>query len=205
MRVLVACEFSGIVREAFKAQGADAWSCDFLPSEIPGQHYQGDIRDLLRKDKGKCWDLMIAHPPCTHLTLAGARWFYDPRFPNKKRDQRDAIEFFKYLQDAPIKRIAIENPQPLGVVMDEIGKYDQKIQPWQFSLNGDEDETKGICLWLKNLPPLVPWVTKKPDIVRERVWRMAPGPERQKERSRFFRGVAQAMAEQWFSNLSYLD
>lgn len=189
MRVLVACEFSGTVRRAFEKKGHDAWSCDLLPTEDDGPHYRGDVLKILKDE----WDLMVAHPPCTHLSLAGARWFYDERFPNKKLDQKKAIKFFQVLQEADIPRIAIENPQPLGCVMEEVGRYDQKFQPWNFR----DNETKGICLWLKNLPALVPWVTKKPNDIKARVWRMPPGPERQKERSRFFEGIATAMAEQW--------
>ena len=189
MRILVACEFSGTVRDAFASRGHDAWSCDYRPSETYGNHYQCDVRDVIYNG----WDVMIAHPDCTHLTLAGARWFYDERFPNKARDQKVAIQFFKELQNAPIPKIAIENPQPLGTVMEAVGRYSQKVQPWNFG----DNETKGICLWLKNLPPLVPSVTEKPDNINARVWRMPPGPDRQKERSRFFKGVAAAMAEQW--------
>jgi hypothetical protein len=189
MKVLIACEFSGIVRRAFEAKGHDAWSCDLLPTEDAGPHYRGDVLKILNDG----WDLMIGHPPCTHLSLAGARWFYDERFPDKKRDQKKAIKFFQALQNANIPRIAIENPQPLGCVMDEVGRYNQKFQPWNFR----DNETKGICLWLKNLAPLIPLVTEKPKDIKVRVWRMPPGPDRQKERSRFFEGVATAMAEQW--------
>lgn len=202
MRVLIACEFSGVVRRAWREAGHDAWSCDILPAEDSSPHHlQMDVRHALTGNMyftpmGSVtvpWDLMIAHPPCTHLSLAGARWFYDKRFPNKADDQKTAITFFQTLQSAPIERICIENPQPLGRVMQGVGRYDQKFQPWSFK----DDETKGICLWLKNLPPLIRWVTKKPDNVKARVWRMPPGPERQKERSRFFPGTAKAMAEQW--------
>lgn len=191
MRVLVACEFSGMVRRAFRRRGHEAFSCDLLPAEDleHAHHYQRDVLEIL----GHNWDLMIAHPPCTHLSLAGARWFYDKRFPNKLTDREKAIKFFKALQNADIPRIAIENPQPLGYVMDNVGRYDQKIQPWNFK----DNETKGVCLWLKNLPHLVLSVTTRPKDLKARVWRMPPGPERQKERSRFFEGIATAMAEQW--------
>lgn len=190
MKVLVACEFSGVVRRAFRDEGHAAWSCDLLPAEDgDAYHIQDDILNYINGE----WDLMIAHPPCTHLSLAGARWFTDPGFPNKKQQQAEAIAFFQKIQSSTIPRICIENPQPLGVVMEAVGRYDQKFQPWNFR----DDETKGICLWLKNLPPLVKIVTEKPENVTARVWRMPPGPERQKERSRFFPGVAKAMAEQW--------
>lgn len=189
-KILIACEYSAIVRDAFRANGHDAWSCDIEPSEGDQDwHIKGDVLKILNRG----WDMMIAHPPCTYLTLAGARWFYDDRYPTRRIDQANAIQFFKKLQSAPCKYIAIENPQPLGIVTAAIGPYDQKIQPWQFG----DNETKGICLWLKNMPQLRPFVVKKPATVEARVWRMAPGPKRQKERSRFFRGVARAMADQW--------
>ncbi len=186
VRVLVACEFSGVVRDAFYRNGHDAWSCDLLPSEsrrdIEGQsgHIQGDVLDVL--DDG--WDLMIAHPPCTHLAVSGARWFKD-----KAVEQAEALGFVKLLLDAPIERIALENP--VSIISSQIRKPDQIIQPWQFG----HGETKATCLWLKNLPPLVPT-----EIVagREaRVHRMPPGPDRWKERSRTLRGIAYAMADQW--------
>lgn len=191
MRVLVACEFSQCIASAFRARGYDAWSCDLLPTEGDSSyHIQGDALDVAYADN---WDLMIAHPPCTYFTLAGARWFGDSRYPNRGLDRDMAIEFWKKLWLAPIPRKAFENPQPMGYVMARVGRYNQKVQPWMF---GDL-ETKGICLWLEGLPPLVPEMTEKPENVTARVWRMGPGPERQKERSRFFPGVAAAMAEQW--------
>ena len=180
MRVLVACEYSGAVRDAFAAKGADAWSCDLLPSEKPGQHHQGDVRELLDKP----WDLMIAHPPCTHLAVSGSRWF---KF--KQKEQAEALEFVKLLLEAPIAKIALENP--VSIISSRIRKPDQIIQPWQFG----HGETKATCLWLKNLPLL------KPTIIVEgreaRVHRMPPGPDRWKERSRTYAGIAQAMADQW--------
>lgn len=183
MKVLVACEYSGVVRDSFTRLGHEAMSCDLLPSERPdGRHYQGDIRDVI--DDG--WDLMIAHPPCTHLAVSGARWFKD-----KQVEQAEALAFVKLLLDAPVGRIALENP--VSIISSRIRKPDQIIQPWQFG----HGETKATCLWLKNLPPLVPT-----DIVegREpRVHRMPPGPDRWKERSRTFEGVGRAMAEQWGS------
>jgi site-specific DNA-cytosine methylase len=180
MRVLIACEFSGVVREAFKAKGHDAWSCDLLPTEIPGNHIQGDVLVIL----GDGWDLMVAHPPCTHLASSGARWFDD-----KYEEQQRALVFVGFLMIAPIERIAIENP--IGVISTRIRKPDQIIQPWQFG----HGETKATCLWLKNLPKLIPT-----DIVEgreQRIWKLPPSPDRGKERSRTFPGIAKAMAEQW--------
>ena len=180
LRVLVACEFSGVVRDAFAARGHHAVSCDLLPSERPGPHYQGDVRDILANG----WDLMIAHPPCTHLAVSGARWFKD-----KRQEQEEALAFVQELLDAPIPRIALENP--ISIISSRIRKPDQIIQPRQFG----HGETKATCLWLKNLPPLVP--TKIVDGRENRVWRMPPGPDRWKERSRTFAGIAAAMADQW--------
>lgn len=181
MRVLVACEFSGTVREAFTLAGHDAWSCDLLDTEKPSiKHIKGDVLALL--DEG--WDLMIAHPPCTHLAVSGARWFKD-----KKAEQEQALAFVKTLMDAPIPRICIENP--ISIISSRIRKPDQIIQPWQFG----HGETKATCLWLKNLPKLTPT-----NIVEGRdakVHRMPPGPDRWKERSRTYQGIADAMAQQW--------
>lgn len=180
MRVLVACEYSGRVRDAFLRRGHEALSCDLLPTEVPGPHYQGDVRDVL----GDGWDLMVCHPPCTHLAVSGARWF-----PGKHAEQVGALEFVRLLLNAPIPRIALENP--VSIISSRIRKPDQIFQPWMFS----HGEVKATCLWLKNLPPLVPT-----NIVagREpRVHMMPPGPDRWKERSRTFEGVAAAMAEQW--------
>jgi site-specific DNA-cytosine methylase len=188
MRVLIACEFSGIVRTAFEKFGHDAWSCDLLPTEIPGQHYQGDVRDLLNEQ----WDLMIAHPPCTHLAVSGARWF-----KYKKREQEDALEFVKLLMNAPIEHIAIENP--ISIISSRIRKPDQIIQPWQFG----HGETKATCLWLKNLPKLQP--TNIVDGREHRIYKMPPLPERWKERSRTFPGIANAMAEQWSRYLNMIS
>jgi site-specific DNA-cytosine methylase len=141
MRVLIACEFSGRVRDAFIAKGHDAVSCDLLPTDEPGPHHQGDVRDLLVER----WDLLIAHPPCTHLAVSGARWFKD-----KKEEQKEALDFVRLLLDADIERIALENP--ISVISSKIRKPDQIIQPWQFG----HGETKATCLWLKNLPLLLP-------------------------------------------------
>lgn len=180
MKILIACEFSGIVREAFRKLGHDAWSCDLLPSEIPGQHIQGDVLEHL--DEG--WDMMIAHPPCTHLAVSGARWFKD-----KKEEQALALSFVWALLNAPIKKIALENP--ISVISSDIRKPDQIIQPWMFG----HGETKATCLWLKNLALLVP--TNIVDGREARVHRMQPGPDRWKERSRTLQGIADAMAQQW--------
>lgn len=185
MRVLVACEFSGVVRDAFARRGHDAWSCDLLPSETPGNHVQGDVRGIL--DQG--WELMVCHPPCTHLAVSGSRWFKD-----KLPEQESALAFVRALLDAPIPRIALENP--VSIISSRIRKPDQTIQPWQFG----HGEVKATCLWLKGLPPLQPLVRVAKG--REaRVHRMPPGPDRWKERSRTLIGVAEAMAEQWGAGL----
>lgn len=183
MRVLVACEFSGVVRDAFAARGHEAWSCDLLPSERPGEHLEGDVLEHL---SGPDWDLMIAFPPCTHLAVSGARWF-----AAKRQEQCEAVSFVKFLMGAPIPRIAIENP--IGVLSTAIRKPDQIIQPWQFG----HGETKATCLWLKNLPPLKP--TNIVEGRHARVHREPPGPDRWKNRSRTLPGIAAAMAEQWGS------
>lgn len=180
MRVLVACEFSGIVRDAFLARGHDAWSCDLLPTEKPGPHRLGDVLWIL--DEG--WDLLVAFPPCTHLAVSGARWF-----PRKPREQKDALIFIHILLSAAIPRIALENP--VGIISTRIRKPDQIIQPWMFG----HGETKKTCLWLKNLPPLKP--TNIVDGREGRVWKEPPHPDRWKRRSITFQGIADAMAEQW--------
>ena len=179
-RVLVACEFSGTVRNAFSARGHDAWSCDLLPSETKGNHYQGNVLDII--DDG--WDLMIAHPPCTHLAVSGARWFKD-----KIVEQQEALEFVKLLMDAPIPRICIENP--ISIISSRIRKPDQIIQPWMFG----HGESKATCLWLKGLPLLTP--TNIVEGREARIHKMPPGPDRWKNRSRTYQGIADAMAEQW--------
>lgn len=181
MRVLVACEFSGVVRQAFRNHGHDAWSCDLLPSEDASPyHLQCDVREVLKDG----WDLMIAHPPCTHLAVSGARWFKD-----KRKEQADALDFVRILLDAPIKRIALENP--ISIISSHIRKPDQIIQPWQFG----HGETKATCLWLKGLPKLTPT-----DVVMGRAPKVhyaSPGPNRWKIRSRTYTGIAAAMAAQW--------
>jgi hypothetical protein len=185
MRVLVACEFSGIVREAFRCRGHDAWSCDLLPAEDGSEyHLQADVLDVL--DGGEHWDLMIAHPPCTHLAVSGARWFKE-----KRTEQEAALAFVARLLNAPIQRIALENP--ISIISSKIRKPDQIIQPWQFG----HGEVKATCLWLKSLPALKPT-----DIVEGRTPRVhyaSPGPDRWKERSRTMQGIAEAMADQWGS------
>ena len=180
MRVLVACEYSGTVRDAFIRAGHDAMSCDLLPTESNGPHYQGDVRDIL----GDGWDLMIAHPPCTHLAVSGARWFKD-----KVTEQAESLDFVRLLMDAPIERIAIENP--ISIISSKIRKPDQIIQPWQFG----HGETKATCLWLKNLPKLTP--TNIVEGRDNRIHRMPPSPDRWKLRSTTYSGIAQAMADQW--------
>lgn len=182
MRVLVACEFSGIVREAFRARGHDAWSCDLLPSDIPGPHLQRDVIELLWNTWN--WDLMIAHPPCTHLAVSGARWF-----KNKQVEQSKALEFVQLLLGARIARIALENP--ISIISTKIRRPDQIIQPWQFG----HGESKATCLWLKNLKPLTP--TAIVDGRLGRVHREAPSADRWKNRSRTYIGIAEAMADQW--------
>lgn len=184
MRVLIGCEFSGAVRDAFRARGFDAWSCDLLPTEgDPQWHIQDDAMQVAY---GQFWDLMICHPPCTDLAVSGSRWF-----PEKIADGRQAtaLQFVRTLMDAPIARIALENP--VSIISSHIRKPDFTIQPWQFG----HGEVKRTCFWTKNLPRLVPT-----DIVEgrdARVHKMPPGPDRWKERSRTLPGVAAAMADQW--------
>lgn len=200
MRVLIACEYSGIVRRAFRARGHEAYSCDLLPADDgASEHFQGDARDLL----GLGWDLLIAHPPCTYLSNAGVRWLYqDAKDPaaitgaRRWEAMQQAAEFFAALWAAPVPRIAIENPimhgharsllQGLGVPA-----YTQTIQPWQFG----HGESKRTCLWLKGLPELQP--TEIVDGRHGRVWRESPGKDRWKRRSTTYTGIAAAMADQW--------
>ena len=219
MRVLIACEFSGIVRDAFAANGCDAWSCDLLPTERPGQHIQDDVL----KHLGDGWDFMIAHPPCTHLAVSGARWFKE-----KLEQQQEALEFVRMLLNAPVERICLENP--VSIISSRIRKPDQIIQPWQFG----HGETKATCLWLKNLPKLIPtdivvpeWAIREDGTVHlsakgkrdnpthyltgrtarvlrgqqldqwKRIHHEPPSPDRWKNRSRTYSGIAKAMADQW--------
>ena len=189
MRVLVACEFSGTVRDAFLRLGHDAVSCDLLPTESKGPHLRCDVRDVL----GDGWDLMVAHPPCTHLAVSGARWFKD-----KQVEQRSALAFVSTLLNAPIKMIALENP--VSIISSRIRKPEQIIQPWQFG----HPESKKTCLWLKGLPlleatkvlPLPPsgrWDNQTPSGQNK----LGPSPDRWKLRSQTFQGIASAMASQW--------
>lgn len=196
MKVLVACEYSGIVRDAFLERGHDAWSCDLLPTERnSNRHIMGDVRDVLNDG----WDLlMVAHPPCTRLCNSGVRWLMNPP-PGKTKEQmwrelEEGTALFSDLWNAPIERICVENPvmhKHAKALIKNYQEFSQSVQPWQFG----HGEVKRTCFWLKNLPPLVPT-----DIVegREaRVHRMPPGKDRWRERSRFFPGIAKAMAEQW--------
>jgi len=180
MRILIACEFSGTVREAFKKLGHDAWSCDLLPTDIEGNHIQGNVLDVLNDN----WDLMIAHPPCTHLAVSGARWFKD-----KKEEQKEAVEFFMQLINADIEKIAVENP--ISIMSTQYRKPDQIIQPWQYG----HGETKSTCLWLKNLPKLEP--TKIVSGREPKMHMLPPSPDRWKIRSKTYQGIANAMATQW--------
>lgn len=195
MRVLVACEYSGRVRDAFLTLGHDAMSCDLLPTDVPGPHHQGDVRDLL--DNG--WDMMIAHPPCTYLCSSGLHW--NKRRPERAQMTEGALEFVRLLLDAPINRIALENP--VGCISTRIRKPDQTIQPWQFG----HDASKATCLWLKNLPLLKPTFLIEGRVVNgRRRWgnqtdsgqnRLPPSTDRWKVRSETYQGIASAMANQW--------
>ena len=182
MRVLIACEFSGFVREAFAARGHEAMSCDLLPTERPGAHYQGDVRDVL----SACWDLLIAHPPCTDLAVSGARHFEEKRLDGR---QARSIAFFMELARAPVPRIVIENP--VCIMSRLYREPDQIIQPWMFG----HGETKATCLWLKNVPKLQP--TNVVEGRDDRIHKMPPSPDRWKLRSETYAGVAEAMADQW--------
>ena len=189
MKVLVACEYSGVVREAFSQRGHDATSCDLLPTEIPGKHIQGDVLEVIKQEQ---FDLMISHPPCQHLSSSGARWF-----PAKRADgrQQRALEFVQQLLDAPIPMIALENP--VSVISTYIRKSDQYVQPWMFG----HGETKRTGLWLKGLPLLRP--TNIVEGREQKVWLMGPSPDRWKDRSRTYQGIADAMAEQWGNAVGY--
>ena len=187
MKVLVACEFSGIVRDAFIRHGHDAISCDLLPSETPGPHYEGDIRHYLHLHDFPLFDLIIAHPPCTYLAVSGARWWKD-----RQSDQREAIRFFMdfaLIAEEICPKVCIENP--IGIMSRIYRKPNQIIQPWQFG----HGETKATCLWTRGLPDLVPTniVTGR----ENKIHRMPPSPDRWKNRSRTYQGIAEAMAEQW--------
>jgi hypothetical protein len=180
--VLIACEYSGTVRDAFIKRGHNAMSCDLLETEAPGPHYQGDVRDVLHYP----WDLMIAHPPCTHLSVSGAKHFTEKRLDGR---QQSAVSFFMMLAQAHIPRIAIENP--VCIMSSLYRRPDQIIQPWQFG----HGETKATCLWLKDLPLLTPTNVVSGRLAR--IHNMSPGPNRWKERSTTYQGIAEAMALQW--------
>jgi len=204
MRVLVACEFSGVVRDAFAKRGHDAWSCDILPTEIPGNHIQGNVLNILNDG----WDLMIAHPPCTHLSSSGARWFAAKRADGR---QQQGVDFFMRLAEAPIPKTAIENP--IGIMSRIYRKPDQIIQPWQFG----HPESKATCLWLRGLPTLIPtkicdpvWhenLTAKgkktaknhnrPQVRWENQNKLPPSADRGKLRSITYQGIAEAFATQY--------
>lgn len=201
MKILIACEYSGVVRDAFIKKGHDAMSCDILPTESPGPHYQGDIFDVL---KNNGWDMMIAHPPCTFLTVTGNKWMkpeFAERFPNRQRERELAVEFFMKFGDAPIDKICIENP--VGIMSTRWRKPNQIIQPYQFG----HIEAKKTCLWLKGLPPLIATEIKDPEYVTAKsgkriakwYWESVklPKQERMKLRSKTFQGIADAMADQW--------
>lgn len=197
MRVLVACEYSGAVRDAFMRQGHDAMSCDLLPTDVPGPHHQGDVFDVLHDG----WDLMVAHPPCTYLTNSGVRWLYT----EEKRWQHliDGATFFRALLEAPIPRIAVENPVMHGWASKIVGKKQtQVVQPWMFG----HPETKATALWLKGLPPLLATddvrdvMRTLPAKERNRIHYASPGPDRWKLRSTTYAGIAEAMAQQWGAN-----
>lgn len=195
MRVLIACEYSGAVRDAFIRAGHAAMSCDLLPTDAAGPHYQGDVRDVI----GDGWDLMVAHPPCTYLCSSGLHW--NKRRPERAQQTEDALAFVRMLLDAPIERIALENP--IGCISTRIRKPTQTIQPWQFG----HDASKATCLWLKNLAPLAPTQTIEPRMVDGRKrWanqtdsgqnRLPPSADRWKIRSETYQGIADAMATQW--------
>lgn len=191
MRVLVACEFSGVVRRAFRERGHDAWSCDLLPAEDGSPHHiHGDVLPVLAQG----WDLMVAHPPCTHLAVSGSRHLAKKRALGLVDE---ALDFVRALMAAPIPRIAVENP--ISIISSHIRKPDQIIQPWQFG----HGETKATCLWLKNLPKLTP--TNVVAGREARIHKMPPGPNRWRERSRTFQGIADAMAAQWDGGLPRFD
>ena len=190
MRILIACEYSGSVRDAFIRGGHDAMSCDLLPTDAPGPHYQGDVMNVLNDD----WDMMVAHPPCTHLAVSGARWF-----KGKQADQAAALDFVRQLLDAPIPRIALENP--VSIISSHIRKPDQIIQPWMFG----HEATKTTCLWLKGLPHLTPTsivgkgarhITKSGKSL-PKWYNLPPSADRWTIRSATFQGIADAMATQW--------
>lgn len=192
MRVIVACEFSGAVRDRFRERGHDAVSCDLLPTEAPGPHIQGDVLEVL----GDGWDLMIAHPPCTYLSVSGLHW--NGRVPGRAEKTAEALDFVRLLLAAPIPRIALENP--VGAISRAIRKPDQIIHPWQFG----DDASKATCLWLKGLPLLVPTdvlpggrLARRANQTASGQNRLGPSPDRWKLRSMTYPGIARAFADQW--------
>jgi hypothetical protein len=195
MKILVACEYSGAVRDAFIKAGHDATSCDLLPTDVPGPHYQGDVFDII--DQG--WDMMIAHPPCTYLCSSGLHW--NKRVPGREQKTVDALEFVRKLLDCNIQRIALENP--IGCISKRIRKPDQIIHPYEFG----DDASKATCLWLKNLPILFQTKYVQPRIINGKPrWsnqtdsgqnKLTPSDDRWKERSKTYQGIADAMANQW--------
>lgn len=194
MKVLVACEYSGIVREAFAAKGHDAWSCDLLPTDVPGNHYQGDVKDILKEG----WDLMIAHPPCTYLSNSGVMWLH--RQEGRWEKMKEGALFFKSLFNTNIKKIAVENPVMHKYAKEIIGSnFTQSVQPYQFG----HAEQKRTCLWLKGLPPLQDTDNVKDHMMtltkqeRQRLHYLPPSKDRWKIRSTTYKGIAQAMANQW--------
>lgn len=198
MRILIACEFSGTVRDAFLARGHDAVSCDLLPTESPGPHIQGDA---IKAMQSRRWDMLIAHPPCTFLTVAANKWMkpeFRSRFPTRPEDRQKAIAFFMEFINAPIPRICVENP--IGIMSSTYRQPDQVVQPWMFG----HGETKATCFWLKGLRPLVPthidgdlFAPETPEEREQRLHKLPPGPDRWKERSKTFPGIANAFADQW--------
>jgi len=209
MKILIACEYSGVVRDAFARRGHTAVSCDLRPTERKsGWHIQGDVRKVV----GGGWDAMIAHPYCTFNCLSGIKWMYHPEdthlpaserrrhpaYPNRMRDFEEGAAFFNFLKNCGIPKIALENSQPHGLAMSHIGRYDQVVQPWMFG----DPTTKGAYLWLKGFPKLIPTHKKSdyPEIFAD-CHRMGPGPDREKERSRTKVCIAEAMAEQWGANV----
>ena len=187
LNVLIGCEYSGRVRDAFAKLGVNAWSCDLLESETPGNHYQGDISEIINLG----WDLAIFHPPCTDLAVSGARYFKEKIADGR---QKKALDFVDFLLNSNIKHIALENP--ISIISSKIRKPNQIIQPWQFG----HGETKSTCLWLKNLPNLIP--TNIVSGREAKIHKMPPSPDRWKNRSRTYQGIANAMALQWFSFLT---
>ena len=198
MRVLVACEFSGVVRDAFRKRGHDAWSCDLLPCEAdPQWHIQGDALEAIKQG----WDMMIAHPPCTYLTVAANKWMkpeYADRFPTRPQDREAAVEFFMAFINAPVDKICVENP--IGIMSSHYRQPDQVVQPWMFG----HGETKATCFWLKGLRPLAPthlpndmFAEQEPEEREQRLHKLPPSKDRWKLRSTTFPGIAAAFADQW--------